>query len=67
MSFSLSSMSYGFGAGFMLADNVKLNVAYFWTNYEKGNKDAMVAEKVPISYEFNRTNKVFGVGLDFSF
>ncbi|WP_018108672.1 OmpP1/FadL family transporter [Bacteroides propionicifaciens] len=67
MSFSLSSMSYGFGAGFMLADNVKFNVAYFWTNYEKGNKDAMVAEKVPISYEFNRTNKVFGVGLDFSF
>lgn len=70
MSFSLSSMSYGLGAGFRLAENVKLNVAYFWTSYSKDHKDSSIAfgeTKLPISYEFERTNKVFGVGLDFSF
>ena len=70
LSFSLSSMSYGFGAGFKLAENVKLNVAYFWTVYETDKKSgAIIADSkaLPISYEFDRTNKVFGVGLDFSF
>ncbi len=73
MSFSVSSMSYGLGAAFMLAKNVKLNVAYFWTKYDKFNKEDVVniagltPQPLPISYEFTRTNKVFGVGIDFTF
>lgn len=67
LSFSLSSYSFGFGAGFRLAENVKLNVAYFWTNYDNDHKSDRIGGLVPISYEFNRTNKVFGAGIDFSF
>lgn len=70
LSFSLSSMSYGLGAGFMLAKNVKLNVAYFWTDYQKGKKEdtiSLASISKPISYDFGRTNKVFGVGIDFTF
>lgn len=69
MSFSVSSYSFGFGAGFEVAKNLKLNVAYFWTNYED-------YEKVSANYNgtglpgtdvFSRTNKVFGIGLDYKF
>lgn len=69
MSFSLSSYSYGLGAGFDIAKNLKLNVAYFWTNYDN-------YEKVSANYNgtelvgtdrFSRTNKVFGVGVDYRF
>ena len=69
MSFSLSSYSYGLGAGFNVAKNLKLNVAYFWTNYDN-------YEKVSANYNgtkqagtdaFSRTNKVFGIGLDYKF
>ncbi|EGJ71279.1 putative outer membrane protein [Bacteroides coprosuis DSM 18011] len=69
MSFAVSSMSYGFGAGFMLAENVKLNVAYFWTDYGKHTKntDNYNGTNLPGMDVFSRTNKVFGVGLDFSF
>lgn len=38
MSFAVSSYSYGFGAGFDIAKNLKLNVAYFWTDYDKYTK-----------------------------
>lgn len=72
LSFSVSSMSYGFGAAFMLAKNIKLNVAYFWTNYQKFDKSSYIKMEgipnaSPIDYQFTRTNKVFGVGIDFSF
>ncbi len=69
MSFSLSSYSFGLGAGFDVAKNLKLNVAYFWTNYDN-------YEKVSANYNgtgiagtdvFSRTNKVFGIGLDYKF
>ena len=86
MSFSVSSYSFGFGAGFNLAKNLKLNIAYFWTNYENYTKNmdaynnmpeklqamglsAEVAQaaKIPGTDVFSRTNKVFGIGLDYKF
>lgn len=69
MSFAVSSNSYGVGAGFMLAKNLKLNVAYFWTNYGSYTKESTNynGTGLPGSDVYTRKNKVFGVGLDYSF
>ena len=69
MSFVLSSYSVGLGAGFLLAENVKLNVGYFWTHYDKETKAVENYNNtgLPGKDVFSRTNKLFGVGLDFSF
>lgn len=86
MSFSLSSYSFGFGAGFNIAKDLTLNVAYFWTNYDKYTKNMDAynnmpqklvamglpegiaqAAKVPGKDVFTRTNKVFGIGIDYKF
>ena len=75
MSFAVSSYSFGFGAGFTLAKNLKLNVAYFWTNYEDYTKEwddynnisALAGQAIPGKDVFSRTNKVFGIGLDYKF
>lgn len=69
MSFAVSSYSYGFGAGFNLMKNLKLNVAYFWTDYDKYTKDMPSYNGTGIAGTdvFSRTNKVFGVGLDYKF
>lgn len=71
MSFVTSSYSIGFGAGFQISEKVKLNVAYFWTNYETFDKayDSVIKSgvseiAVKNTDSFTRTNKVFGVGLD---
>ncbi len=69
MSFTTSSYSFGFGAGFRLAKDLKLNIAYFWTNYETQDKNVSNFMNTGLSYSdsFTRTNKVFGVGLDYCF
>ncbi len=74
MSFSVSSFSYGFGAGFNLSSKLKLNVAYFWTEYEDYTKEvanfATTTNKTKsFNYKdvFTRTNKVFGIGVDYKF
>lgn len=69
MSYSLTSTSIGFGAGFNLTSKLKLNVAYFWTIYNDYTKNADNYNGTGISGTdvFSRTNKVFGIGLDYSF
>lgn len=86
MSFTTSSYSFGFGAGFNLAKNLKLNIAYFWTNYEDYTKSMGVYNDMPQKLQnikvpaelaqqakmpgtdvFTRTNKVFGIGIDYKF
>ena len=69
MSFAVSSYSYGFGAGFDIAKNLKLNVAYFWTDYDKYTKETPNYGGTGIAGKdvFTRTNKVFGIGLDYKF
>lgn len=80
MSFSVDSYSFGFGAGFNIAKNMKLNVAYMWTNYDTYNKEwssyngavavnpaTGVKTPIPGTDSFTRTNKVFGIGLDYKF
>lgn len=69
ISFNVSSYSFGFGAGFDIAKNLKLNVAYFWTNYEDYTREVPNYGGSNLAFKdvFTRTNKVFGVGLDYKF
>ena len=62
LSFNLNSYSFGLGVGVKVADNVKLNAAYFQTNY----KDHALTTAVS-NITFHRENRVFGVGVDVNF
>ncbi len=63
LSFSLNSYSFGFGVGVRVSDMVKLNAAYFQTNYKDHTR---TVENVS-STTYHRENRVFGVGVDVSF
>ena len=77
MSFVTSSYSFGFGGSVRIMKRARLNVAYFWTNYEQFDKSS--SEPLPLlqstnkkivannTDNFTRTNKVLGVGLDIDF
>ncbi len=74
MSFVTSSYSLGFGAKFKIAKNMAVNIAYFFTNYEKFDKEYdSVTELAGQSFNthntdrFSRTNKVLGAGIDIDF
>ena len=68
MSFVVSSYSYGLGIGYKISDKMKLNVAYFQTNYDTYKQDvAPVATNHTSHNEYTRTNRVVGVGLDIDF
>ena len=62
-SFSCDSYSLGFGAAVHMTKHLTMNVAYFWTTYTDYTKK--VAEGVQNVY--GRTNKVFGLGIDYKF
>lgn len=62
ISFSCDSYSLGFGAALRMTKHLTLNVAYFWTNYEPYTKITSTTTSV-----YDRTNKVFGVGVDYKF
>lgn len=61
-SFSCDSYSLGLGAAIKLTDHLKMNIAYFWTDYSDYTK---VADMTTTTY--SRTNKVFGLGVDYKF
>lgn len=75
LSFVTSSYSLGFGAEIRVAKNMKLNVAYFFTDYEHFKKEYnntyIFSESLQFAAEnvdnFTRTNKVLGVGLNIDF
>ncbi|NDV59794.1 OmpP1/FadL family transporter [Bacteroides sp. 519] len=73
-SFSCDSYSVGLGAAINLSSRLKLNVGYFWTSYSDYTKDVAAAN--PGGYNgttmagkdvYSRTNKVFGLGIDYKF
>ncbi|MCI1648828.1 MAG: hypothetical protein LKI39_03180 [Bacteroides sp.] len=69
-SFSCDSYSLGFGAGIKLSPKLKLNVAYFWTNYSDYTKSMDTGYNgLPLGGTdvYSRTNKVFGLGVDYKF
>jgi long-chain fatty acid transport protein len=78
LSFSLNSYSLGFGGAINISENVRINIAYFFTNYEDWTKSstdygkisALTGGKIPATAGtdiLGRTNKAFGVGVDFRF
>ena len=69
MSFSLNSYSLGFGGAINVTENVRINLAYFFTNYSNWTKDSdnYNNTSMPGTDIYGRTNKTFGIGVDFSF
>jgi len=69
MSYSLNSYSVGFGGAVKITPQLRLNLAYFFTNYEKWTKTSANYNGTPLAGTdvYDRTNKVFGIGLDYKF
>jgi hypothetical protein len=69
MSYSLNSYSIGLGGAVKLTPNLRLNIAYFFTNYDKWTKNTTNYNETTLAGTdvFNRTNKVFGIGVDWKF
>ena len=66
ISFSCDSYSLGFGAAIKMTKHLTMKVAYFWTNYKDYNKMTETALGAS-STTYSRTNKVFGLGVDYKF
>lgn len=65
MSFVVNSYSFGFGLGYQINNMIKVNAAYFQTNYTDYEK---VMQTDPLICDsFTRTNRVFGLGVDLKF
>lgn len=71
MSFVVNSWTFGLGVGYQVTDKVKVNAAYFQTNYE--NYDMNLPEQnmsglgltIPEGKNsFTRTNRVVGLGVE---
>lgn len=69
MSFSLNSYSVGFGGAVKITPDLRLNIAYFFTNYSDWTKSSDNYNGTPLAGMdvYSRTNKVFGIGLDYKF
>lgn len=69
LSFVTNSNSVGFGARFQLRKKVALNMAYFKTIYKGYTRELPVAALggVKLKEKFDRTNDVFGLGLEIDF
>jgi long-subunit fatty acid transport protein len=69
MSFSLNSYSVGFGGAVKITPKLRLNLAYFFTNYSNWTKNSTNYNGTTLtgSDVYGRTNKVFGIGLDYRF
>lgn len=66
-SFSCDSYSIGLGAEFKLNSHMNVNIGYMWTNYKDYKMKATVAPGLSSDNTYGRTNKVFGLGVDYKF
>lgn len=69
MSFSLNSYSVGFGGAVNITSDLRLNLAYFFTNYSPWTKASANYNGTGVagSDTYDRTNKVFGIGVEYKF
>jgi len=69
MSYSLNSYSIGFGGAIKITPQLRLNLSYFFTNYSKWTKESTNYNGTTLAGTdvYDRTNKVFGIGLDYKF
>ena len=65
MSFVVNSYSIGFGGKYQVSDCVKVQAAYFQTNY--GHYDRVRQTEPMVSDSFTRTNRVLGLGVELTF
>ena len=68
-SFSCDSYTLGVGAKVVLSERANLNVGYMWTNYEDYTKISKnySGTGLPGTNVYSRTNKVFGLSIDYRF
>ncbi|MBR3100364.1 MAG: hypothetical protein IKH19_01255 [Muribaculaceae bacterium] len=72
-SFACDSYSIGFGGAANINRHIKLNIGYFWTNYHNYTKTIPAGNPgycnttLPGTDVFSRSNKVFGMGIDYKF
>ena len=71
MSFVVNSWTFGLGVGYQVTDKVKINAAYFQTNYDNYDMDlpeqnmSGLGLTVPAGKNsFTRTNRVVGLGVE---
>lgn len=67
---SCSSYSLGFGARVHFNEALSMDVAYFWTSYSDYTKSEEAYYGIPKmkgTNVYSRTNKVFGLSLNYSF
>jgi len=67
MSFSLNSYSLGLGGAIDVTENIRINLAYFFTNYSDWTRPNNYSASVQGTDTFGRTNYDFGIGVDFKF
>ena len=71
--FSCDSYSIGFGGAINVSEKVRLNLGYFWTTYKDYTKEVAAGNPgycnttLPGKDVYSRTNKVFGIGIDYKF
>lgn len=66
-SFYCDSYSIGLGARVHLTEALNLDLGYFWTNYKDYSKDSKLMNVLDVHETYGRTNKVFGLGVNYSF
>lgn len=68
-SFSCDSYTLGVGAKFKLTERAALNAGYMWTNYEDYTKTSKNYNGTGLAGTnvYSRTNKVFGLSIDYRF
>ena len=68
-SFSCDSYTLGVGAKVVLSERANLNVGYMWTTYEDYTKTSKnySGTGLPGTNVYSRTNKVFGLSIDYRF
>ncbi|MDR0612809.1 MAG: aromatic hydrocarbon degradation protein [Dysgonamonadaceae bacterium] len=67
LNYFLHSVSFGFGGAWNVTENIRINAAYLFTDYEDWTAETPVISTVKSSTVFGRTNKSFGIGVDFKF
>ena len=71
--FSCDSYSIGLGGAINVSEKVRLNLGYFWTTYKDYTKEVAAGNPgycnttLPGKDVYSRTNKVFGIGIDYKF
>lgn len=68
LNYFLHSVSFGFGGAWNVTENIRINAAYLFTDYEDRTAETpVISETMKGSTVFGRTNKSFGIGVDFKF